>query len=345
MLWPARKAALTFGLGLLPAFFPNASDAAPPSGTGEGQDQPEAANPGAPAVQRPKASGTQQGEQPDKADAATEKAAPTEPKTQDPSRDPGAETSTTADPTQPTTPGEPAPTPGPSPEPEKADMGNLLAPGDDAELPAGRPVSSGNRNEAGISGDEKATRYYDRLYRPADNPSRFAFGARALFMAGSASNSGMGARMGGVTVEAGQSWNWINYALTGTFYGGQGLLGSDQYIEFNTLVGGGPTLGLGRLALVRMGYLDARIGYDFFYAPTKVSFIGVSDGVTDAPANVTPHGPRFRLDMGLLIHKAGGSKWRHGVGATFGYQTLVGSFTGDFPVSHVLMIGINYVFG
>lgn len=342
MLRPARKAVLTFGLGLLSALFPNASDAAPPPETGE--DQPEAADPDSPAVQRPKASGGQQAEQPDKADAAGEDAPPTdEPKTGDPKAE--ATTDTAAQQPDPTSEAKPDPKPAPSPEPGKADMGNLLAPGDDAELPAGRPVSSGNRNEAGISGDEKATRYYDRLYRPADNPSRFAFGARALFMAGSANGNEMGARMGGVTVEAGQSWNWINYALTATVYGGQGLIGEDQYVEFNTMVGGGPTLGLGRLALVRMGYLDARIGYDFFYSPTKVSFIGVSDGIDSAPANVTPHGPRFRLDMGLLIHKAGGSKWRHGVGATFGYQTLVGSFTSDFPLSHVLMIGLNYVFG
>jgi hypothetical protein len=210
--------------------------------------------------------------------------------------------------------------------------------------PRPAPIA-GDPAAAGISREEKSAQYYDRLYRPADNPARLNIGARALFMATGAKNSEVGGRMGGVTLEAGHTWNWIGYAITGTFYGGQTLFGKTQEHEFNMMVGGGPTLGLGRLALVRHGFLDARIGYDFFYAPAKVSFIGVSDGVTEAPDNVTPHGPRLRLDMGLLLHRSIYSKRRHGVGASIGYQMLVGSLTGHLARSNVLMVGISYFLG
>jgi hypothetical protein len=53
----------------------------------------------------------------------------------------------------------------------------------------------------------------------------------------------------------------------------------------------------------------------------------------------------LRIDMGLLMHRVGNSRWRHGLGASFGYQFLVGSLTGEMPRSNVLMVGINYFLG
>ncbi len=324
----ATKLGLLSTVGLIVALWPAESRSAPPG------EETKAQDPNAPAIQRPKSPGAPTPGPAPKSDPAQ----PTEDTDVEPPPAPTGEAPAE---------GEPAPTtdepePGGSEEPDPA---GLLAPSESAEAEVRPPRPTGPVPQTGISRDEKAARYYDRLYRPADNPGRFTFGARALFMAAGASESRLSGRMAGATVEAGQTWNWIGYALTGTLYGGQTLLGAAQEHEYNLMVGGGPTLGLGRLSLVRAGYLDARVGYDFFYAPTKVSAIGASDGVTESPASVTPHGPRFRLDLGLLLHRTGGGRFRHGVGATLGYQLLVGSFGGDFPRANVLMVGLNYFMG
>jgi hypothetical protein len=309
----ARKTAICSAFGLLVALWPRVGEAAPPD------EQTKAEDPNAPTVQRPSTSGAP----PAPADAPTDRPGP-----RDPAPDAPA-------------PAEPAPAEPATPEPATA---GLLDPSADV-APAPRPAPAGDPVGAGISREEKATRYYDDLYRPDDNPARLNIGARALFMAAGAKDSQVSGRMAGLTLDAGHTWNWIGYAITGTLYGGQTILGKTQEYEYNMMVGGGPTLSLGRLALVRHGFLDARIGYDFFYAPTKVSFIGASDGITSAPDNVTPHGPRLRLDIGLLLHRSLYAKRRHGVGASFGYQMLVGSLTGEMARSNVLMVGLTYFMG
>lgn len=329
----AQKTVVCSTFGLVVALWPATGEAAPPD------EQTKAQDPNAPAVQRPKSAPTGPAAN-DPAPAPAEPApaptepepAPTEPAPAGPSP---AAPDATAEPAAPT-----------STEPAAAEPSPSLLEPSARSTPAPRPAPmAGDPVGAGISREEKAKNFYDDLYRPADNPARLNIGARALFMATGAKESQVSGRMGGLSLEAGHTWNWIGYAITGTLYGGQTLIGRAQEHEFNMMVGGGPTLGLGRLALVRHGFLDARIGYDFFYAPTKVSFIGVSDGVATAPDHVTPHGPRLRLDMGLMLQRSLYSKRRHGVGVTFGYQMLVGSLSGEMARSNVLMVGLSYFLG
>lgn len=323
-------------IGLVLAGMP--AQAAPP------QDDEKTADSDTPQVQRPKASGTQPTAQPDQPpEAEGTQPKETEATPDQPSPEPTEPAGETPTPAKSKQPGQPEPQPKTS-DPKRSDMGNLLAPSEGAD-PAGSRPTSPPREESGVGREEKLTRYYSRLYRPADNPGRFNFGARGLFMAAGANHNEFGGRMGGITAEAGQSWNWIGYAITGTAYFGQTIVGKEQEHELNTMVGGGPTLGLGRLSLIRYGYLDFRIGYDFFYSPLKVSALGASHGVTEQPDALAPHGPRFRIDMGLLLRRGGTQRFRHGVGASFGYQRLIGTLIGEMRGANVLMIGFNYYLG
>jgi hypothetical protein len=272
---------------------------------------------------------------PDPAAAAPADPGPSETDPEDPpiQRPAQAPPDATTPPTQP-----PAPA---TPEPPAS--GPLLAPSSD-EVELTRPPPTTGPDD-GIGRDEKLRRYYAALYRPAHNPGRFNLGAAALFAAAGAREQRLGGRMGGLAVDAGQSFNSVGWALTASAFVGQTHFGAGQVYEFDAMVGIGPTLGLGRLSLIRNGFLDARIGYDFFYAPTRISSIGHTQGVSSRPDALAPHGPRLRINTGLLLHRPGSARFRHGLGVSFGYQALVGGLTGSFPFSNVLFVGVSYYLG
>lgn len=187
-------------------------------------------------------------------------------------------------------------------------------------------------------------RYLKQLYRPASNPVRFNFQAQALFAAIGTSDDSAGGRMGGARVEFGTTWNQVGASLSAAAMGGNLTLRTSGS-RVTALVGGGPTLTLGRLAMMRQGFLDLRLGYDFYWGRTSDDPSqngGLSDAMTDA---VAPHGPRVQLNMGLLSAPAIPRRFFHGAGVGIGYQALVGSLGADMPFSNVLSVSLNYWLG
>src|SRR5690606_13170062 len=162
--------------------------------------------------------------------------------------------------------------------------------------------------------------------------------ARLMF-ANIGANDHVGGRMGGLQADVGQSWNFIGYGLTASLWAGRVVL-DDRTSDLNTLIGVGPTLNLGRRALIGRGYLDLRLGSDFFFGNVRQRDDAGDQG------NVAPHGPRVQLSLGLLSSNAlAQRRWFHGFGATLGYQGLVGSFTRDMPYMSMLTVGISYWMG
>ena len=226
----------------------------------------------------------------------------------------------------------------------------LLA-GDDAQAPPS-PDMSPRVSSAVPPADAALARAYEQRFRPAHNPVRFNLGVRALF-ANAGGNKRTGGRLGGAQVDIGQTWNRAGYAVTASAWGGRVFLPRETGAEMNALFGLGPTVALGRLALLGRGFLDLRLGYDFLYGvvnerranATVVAPQSDPDAVrliqTD---NLMPHGPRLALQMGLL---SGDSSRRffHGFGVSMGYQALVHSFRGELPFTHMLTIGIAYWMG
>lgn len=169
---------------------------------------------------------------------------------------------------------------------------------------------------------------YAQRYRPPSNPVRLNVTARGVFTALSG-RDGVNGRLGGVGVDLGLARNHFGAALT--LRGLAGRVQLDPQTALTAMVGGGPTLGVGRLALLGRGYVDTRVGYDLFYAPSP-------GGTARAP-----HGPRLRLDLGLLLE--GERRRTHGVGFSVGYQRLVGSAHGPMPPANVMSIGVAYWLG
>lgn len=204
--------------------------------------------------------------------------------------------------------------------------------------------------EEELSPNEAITKAYAPKFRPKTNPGKLNIAARVMF-ANMGGKRSVGGRMGGLAVDVGQSFNRFGYAVTGTVWGGRYIAASSGTTEINALIGVGPTVGLGRMALLGRGFLDLRAGYDFYYgvvnrrgASTTVKPQGDS-GVEFGPArNLAPHGPRVRLDLGLLA-LGESNRFFHGIGMSMGYQALVGSFTGKMPVAHMLTLGLAYWMG
>lgn len=183
-------------------------------------------------------------------------------------------------------------------------------------------------------------------FHPTHDPGRFNLVARGLF-ANAGSGSLPGGRFGGVSVDLGQSWNRFGYAATVSAWGGRFGLSQSGTRQVNALVGIGPTVGLGRIAIIGHGFLDLRVGYDFFYgAMNRRSDTRVSANSVDVSPSksVIPHGPRVRLDLGLMSHDAS-RRFFHGCGFSMGYQALVGSLKGPMPTTHMLTIGLVYWMG
>ena len=159
------------------------------------------------------------------------------------------------------------------------------------------------------------------------NPTRFQLTVRGLFANVGANNGMGGGRVGGLRADIGQTWNVMGYAISLTALGGRVQIRPEE--DMLALIGGGPTISLGRFAMVGRGVADLRLGYDFFYAPGQ--------GDTWAP-----HGPRFSFDVALLT--SGRRLWQ-GFGISVGYQALVHSFTGDMPYAGLLTAGVIYWLG
>ncbi|PCC66877.1 hypothetical protein SAMN02745121_00395 [Nannocystis exedens] len=194
--------------------------------------------------------------------------------------------------------------------------------------------------EAAAAEDAAIAAVYRDLFRPKHNPGRFHILARAQYSMGSSfGNSSLSGRTGGAQVDIGQSFNFIGYALTLRGEGGTIDFGADGRSQMTALLGGGPTLSLGRLGFLQRGYLDFRVGYDFFFAPTRERLL--EGGAARLPA-MMPHGPRAQLNLGLLLSPDRSRKLFHGVGLGLGYQVLVGSFRGDLPPSQFLQFALHY---
>src|SRR5690606_16516850 len=150
-------------------------------------------------------------------------------------------------------------------QPEQKDLSNLLV-SDEPEVATPRVRAADDRTR--VDRNERLRNYYARIYRPEHNPSRLYFGARGAYaLAGTSERSG-GGRMGFANVELGQTWNHVGYGVGGTLLAGDLTFGDQGVEKFaGVIVGGGPSLGLGRLGLFGRGYLDFRVGYNFFYAP------------------------------------------------------------------------------
>jgi hypothetical protein len=205
-------------------------------------------------------------------------------------------------------------------------------------------------DEEELSPSEAITREYGPRYRPKDNPGRFNLAVRGMF-ANAGGSKLVGGRFGGFAADVGQSWNSFGYAITGTVWGGRLELQPDTGREINALIGIGPTIGLGRLALLGRGYLDVRVGYDFYYGvvnrrsgETILKGEDPGDVTVTKAKNLVPHGPRLRLDLGLLSLDSR-RKFFHGFGLSMGYQALVGSMNGGLPPAHMLTLGISYWMG
>lgn len=217
------------------------------------------------------------------------------------------------------------------------DLSELLV-SDEPPAPAPRVRVASDREQ--VDHSERMRNYYAKTYRPAHNPPRVYFAARAAFaMAGTNDSSG-GGRLAFANVEAGQTWNFISYGLGASLYGGNLTFGEEASKYGGLLIGAGPSVGLGRLGLFGRGYLDLRVGYNFFYAPIFATRPELVD-----PPNAAPHGPKIQVDLGLLLHDSESRRFRHGLGASLGWQMLVHTFTGEYPRANAFNVGLSYFFG
>jgi len=220
-----------------------------------------------------------------------------------------------------------------------------------AATPAAAPtVASSSDEDEELTPNEAITKRFSPKFRPKNNPGKLNVAARLMF-ANAGGGDSQGGRFGGAAVDVGQSWNHFGYALTGTLWGGRYLPGAEGTTEINALLGIGPTVGLGRMALLGRGFLDLRAGYDFYYGVVNRRGNGAilkpqaDDSIAFSPArNLASHGPRVRLDLGLLTLNTS-RRFFHGIGMSMGYQALVGSFVGKMPVAHMLTLGLSYWMG
>ncbi|MFO7561859.1 MAG: hypothetical protein R6X02_04405 [Enhygromyxa sp.] len=241
---------------------------------------------------------------------------------------------------QPSEPDQPSAPEQPEPKPEaEEDLSNLLV-SDEPEAATTGPRVRASNDRTRVDRNERLRSYYARIYRPPHNPSRLYFAARGAY-ALTGTNEGGGGRMGFANAELGQTWNHVGYGVGVTAMAGGLTFGEAGVEKFGgVLVGGGPSLGLGRLGLFGRGYLDFRVGYNFFYAPISTTRPELSD-----PPNAAPHGPKVQVDVGLLMHDSESRRFRHGLGASLGWQMLVHSFAGEYPRTNSFMFGIGYFFG
>ncbi len=194
---------------------------------------------------------------------------------------------------------------------------------------------------------------YANRYRNDSLGARLNITGRLQFAnMGGPRSSGVGGRMAGGSVDVGAAWNHVSIAGTASAWGGRFYLPEETGAEMNAMFGGGPTLGYGRVALLGHGFFDVRLGYHMYYGvvsarrdgPTVVASQGGDSAVVFTQTeNLLPHGPRVRVDMGLLSQS--NRKRFHAFGLSMGYQGLVHSARGDLPVTHMLTLGLAYWMG
>lgn len=201
-----------------------------------------------------------------------------------------------------------------------------------------------------LTPNEAITRAYAPKFRPKHNPTKLNVAARLMFVNAGAEGAG-GGRFGGASIDVGPSWNRFGAALTATALGGRFSVAETGPTEINALLGLGPTVGLGRMALLGRGFLDLRLGYDFFYGVVNQRGGGTvvrpqsdADVTISQTKNLAPHGPRVRLDLGLIALDDN-RRYFHGLGVSMGYQALVATFAGELPVTHMLTLGLAYWMG
>ena len=239
-----------------------------------------------------------------------------------------------------TSPAQPEPTPAPIAPAE------IMAPSTAEPTGAAAPTSSLDRepidpidHEESEEDAERAALFFHSLYRPDDNPGRFNTVVRTSYTILGSNDHHLSGRFFGLSADIGQSWNTMGYALSLHANLGSLDLRDDGKVKAVALLGAGPTVNLGRLALLQRGFLDLRVGYDFYYAPAR------SIDPDIVATSLTPHGPRLQLHMGLMVNPKRQRRFFHGVGATVGYQALVGAFSGDLPFTSVLSFGLSHWMG
>jgi hypothetical protein len=254
---------------------------------------------------------------------------------------------------EPTEPGAEVTATPPVTEEPKVDPSLLDAPEPDVPE-ATAPVATRTATPAGSSPEEQTAAIEDAYaarYRPKDNPIRLNIAGRVMF-ANISGQDRVNGRMGGASVDVGPSWNRVGISGTFTGWAGRVLLPPATGAELNALVGGGLTLSLGRLALLSHGFLDLRLGYDVYYGavnqrsdapPILASQADDPRVLAQLTQNLVPHGPRARLDLGLM--GSDNRRFFHGFGLSMGYQALLGSFRGDLPMTSMLTIGLSYWMG
>lgn len=240
------------------------------------------------------------------------------------------------------------PSPAATPQPTPADARGTQAPGLAEQLlgpsvnqhPERRPTEPvRSEDEAIAAEDEALAALYRDMFRPKSNPGRFHILARAQYSLGSSLDGTLSGRTGGLQLDLGQSFNFIGYAASLRAEGGAIDFGPEGRTQITGLLGGGPTLSLGRLGMLQRGYVDLRLGYDFLYAPARQRLL---EGGVQALPGYAPHGPRVQLNLGLLVNSGRTRRLFHGVGLGLGYQVLVASFRGDLPVSQFLQFSLHY---
>jgi hypothetical protein len=173
-------------------------------------------------------------------------------------------------------------------------------------------------------------------------PSRPSFELRAIHAQIGSTSGAFSGRMWGAQGELGQTWRWWGWALGGTVLGGEaGTTGGTSRVS--TLAGGGPTLTIGRLAMVRHGMLDLRAGYDVM--GTRVVRDLAGDAMSTSAGALIVHGPRAHLVLRLLGTRDPERRFFHAAGAVVGYQLLLGGIRGHVPPTHMLQVGLSYWLG
>ncbi|GEM_PF-2696222 len=213
-----------------------------------------------------------------------------------------------------------------------AESADLLAPSARPSPP--RTVVGGEQR-----GQANRTRYFKNLYRPTENPASFLMRAEGSF-AMFGNEQSRGGRAVGLGIGFGQSWNYFSYSVDASLYAGKirfTQTKGDPVVQNNILVGGGPTVGLGRLGLAQRSLLEVEAGYSFFYGTTAP----VSSGAP-SPDAVAPHGPRVRLNAGFAVDNTDRGSQHRMVGLSLGWQGLMHSFGGEYPYTNAFIFGLFF---
>lgn len=202
--------------------------------------------------------------------------------------------------------------------------------------------TSGDPREQGIGREEALRRYYAALYRPASNPARPYFGVLAGGALIGGNDTEINGRLGTLDVEGGASWNQVSFAVGAGLWGGGLQLENENDVTAPVGVSAQANLGLGRLAYVRRGVLDLRLGYRLTYMPVRGQNAERPD--LDVSAFM-PHGPELRLDAGFMVSRVREPRFFHRLGVSLAVHLIVGSGPVSAPLMTSPRLGIVYAFG